>query len=374
MALGLETADGMNPYEAYFEFALDALILIDQQGHIVRTNSAFHRLFGYLPSELQGKPVEVVVPERLRARHREHRRLYMKSPHNRPIGLNLNLAARRKDGTEFPVEIGLTYAEGTNGAYVICNITDISGRLAREADDRRREALTMLGTTVAGIAHDLNNPLSVIISRAELLLMPGTELVGQTRADVEVIYRHARRASRIIQDLLALTRQDPKPHEVVNLNDVVGRAVLLVESQMLREGKKVLADLATDLPAMMGNPVSLEQALVNLLSNAHDAIGPGGSVTVKTARSEHQADWLELVVSDNGCGIPAEAMSKLFTFLYTTKPGGTGLGLWLARRTTIEHGGTIEVYSKAGEGSTFVLRFPAAPSIHAASAPSSTAS
>jgi PAS domain S-box-containing protein len=358
----------MSPYEAYFEFAPDALVLVDEHGRIVRSNLSADRIFGYSLGELQGQSIEVLVPEGLRRTHEKHRLRFMAEPRSRPVGPSLNLAARRKDGSEFPVEISLTYAETDAGSFVVCNISDITGRLTRESEDRRREALTMLGTTVAGIAHDLNNPLSVIISRAELLLVPGVELTSQTRSDVEVIYRHARRASRIIQDLLALTRQDPRPHETVNLNEVVSRALLLVEGQMLREGKKIIVDLTADLPMMMGNPVSLEQVLVNLLSNARDAMAAGSIVKVRTARSNGQADWIELAVSDNGCGIPPDALSKLFRFLYTTKPGGTGLGLWLAKRTAIEHGGTIEVDSKVGKGSTFMLRFPAAPSLHAGNA------
>jgi len=356
------------PYEAYFEFAPDALVLVDEHGRIVRSNRTADRIFGYSSGELQGQVIELLVPERLRQTHRKHRLGYMAAPCNRPMGLSLNLAGRRKDGSEFPVEISLTHAATKGGVFVICNITDISERLAREREDRRHEALTVLGTTVAGIAHDLNNPLSVIISRSELLLVPGVDLTPEIRADLEVIHRHARRASRIIQDLLALTRQDPRPHETVDLNEVVNRALLLVEGQMLREGKHIVADLAPDLPMMMGNPVSLEQVLVNLLSNARDAMRPGNTVRVRTGRSNGRENWIELLVSDNGCGIPADALPKLFKFLYTTKPGGTGLGLWLAKRTAVEHGGTIEVESQVGKGSTFVLRFPAASSLHTGNA------
>ena len=128
-------------------------------------------MFGYGHGELEGRPVEILAPDRLRARHTAHRESYLKTPRSRPMGIGLDLAGRRKDGSEFPLEISLNYVAPEAGhPLVVCFITDISERLAFERQTRRAETLNTLGAIAAGIAHDLNNPLAIISSRSELML------------------------------------------------------------------------------------------------------------------------------------------------------------------------------------------------------------
>ncbi len=355
------------PYEAYFNSASECLIVVDRGGRIAEVNQQTERLFGYTKAELIGQPLEVLLPERLREQHRGHRDSFLSAPGSRPMGIGLNLAARRKDGSEFPVEVSLTYARDTSrGDLVVAALIDITERLALEREARRAETLTSLGTIAAGIAHDLNNPLSVILARVELLLAMPSDALDHTQLaeDLAVIHRQAQRATRIVQEFLELSRHGPKLAAPLNLNDLVERVLLLIGEQMRRNGIDVEADLERNLPPVLGDAVALERVLINLLTNARDAMTNGGAVTIISRAAGERPGWLRLSVADNGHGIEPAALSKVFDLLYTTKAGGSGLGLWLSRRIIQEHKGRIEVRSEVGRGTTFTISVPGIESPH----------
>ena len=177
------------PYEEYFRAASEGLLVVDCSGHILEANPRAEELFGYSQEELVGHPIEPLVPKRIGELHHQHVRDYFRAPRTRVMGRGLSLAARPKDGSEFPVEVSLTYARGTaRGDLVVAAVTDISERLALEREARRAETITSLGTLVAGIAHDLYNPLQVIRSRAEFLLdSPGTTPASEMNEDLDAI-------------------------------------------------------------------------------------------------------------------------------------------------------------------------------------------
>src|SRR5262249_49184824 len=130
------------PYHEYFRSATEALVIVDSQGQIVEVNLQTERLFGYRSNELAGQPVDVLLPERLRSRHSEHLRDYFAAPKSRPMGIGLALAGRRKDGSEFPIEVSLTYAKGTSrGDLVVAALSEITERLRLEHFARRSETL-----------------------------------------------------------------------------------------------------------------------------------------------------------------------------------------------------------------------------------------
>lgn len=349
------------PYEAYFESAAESLIVVDREGRIVHVNAAAHNLFGYQAGELDGQPIELLIPDRFRGVHETHRSGYMEAPRSRPMGIGLDLSAKRKDGREFPVEVSLTFVRRDKEEYVICLVTDISIRLAREREARRADMLRTLGSIAASVAHDLNNPLTVILSRIELMTTLTADLPGEIRADLEVVHRHAQRASRITQDLLALARQRPKAHEPVDLNKLVRETLMLLGGQLSRSKIRVRTRLVSKVPKVMGDPVALEQALMNLLVNAQEAMPEGGSVEIASETTLGSPEHVRLMVADNGPGIAAENLSRLFDFLYTSKPDGSGLGLWLTRRIMREHHGEVEVRSEKGKGAIFILSFPLLP-------------
>ncbi|HTT75369.1 MAG TPA: ATP-binding protein [Candidatus Binataceae bacterium] len=348
------------PYEEYFKAAGDGLIIVNCKGFIVEANPSAERLFGYSQGELLGQPVELLLPDTLHGVHRQHRENYFAIPRNRSMGTGLNLAGRRKDGSQFLIEVGLTYARGTErGDLVIAAVIDITERVALEREARRAETVVSLGTIATGIAHDLNNPLQTIRSRVELLLeLPDTTPASEIKEDLAVIHRQAQRAGRIVEEFLGLSRRRDKMLALVSLNRLVERTLLLFGQQLRKAGIHVETNLEEVLPEIMGDSTALERVLINLLGNARDAMPQGGAVMLATSRSSDRPDWLHLTVADTGTGIAPDALSKVFDLLYMTKAEGTGLGLWLSRRIVQEHKGKIEVQSESGRATTFTIMPP----------------
>lgn len=343
----------------YFESAAQGILVVAPDGKMLRANAMVEQMFGYGRGELDGRSVEILVPERVLGRHVAHREGYLKAPRSRPMGIGLNLAGRRKDGSEFPLEISLNYVASEAGvALVVCFVTDISERMAFERQTRQAETLNALGAIAAGIAHDLNNPLAIISSRSELMLSLVDIGNPDLREDLEVLRRNAERASRIATGLLTLAAQRSTEREPVNINDLVEATILLIGGDYRRSNIEVVTSLDRALAPVLGDLTALQRVLMNLLMNARDAMPEGGKIRITSAPAPDQVGMLRLSVADTGAGIPAEALPKLFDIFFTTKASGTGLGLWLARRTLREHDGNIEVESELGKGTKFTLTLP----------------
>jgi PAS domain S-box-containing protein len=346
---------------ALIESAAEGILVVDEQGLIVQVNGQIETMFGYAERELLGQPMELLLPERLRARHVDHRADYVAEPRVRTMGRGIDLAARRRDGSEFPVEISLSYVRTPGGLRAMAFVTDITERVVLERASRQAEKLAALGALSAGVAHELNNPLGIITSRIEVMLLEDDEqhaLPAAIREDLSVLYRQTQRVSRLVQGLLSFARPTAPQRGPVNLNDVVREILTLAERQYEKTGLRIATALDQDLPSFIGDPSALQQVTLNLVSNAHQAMNGRGDVRIVTRRIPGRADWIELVVSDNGPGIPSDVIGRIFDPFFTTKSGGTGLGLAISYRIVQEHDGTMDVKSVPGEGATFVLAFP----------------
>lgn len=245
-----------------------------------------------------------------------------------------------------------------SGAVLL--VEDITEKVGLERSARQSEKLAALGTLSAGLAHELNNPVGIISSRIDLMLQEAEELglPPQVRQDLEVLHRHSQRVARIARGLLSFARQSPGDRGLLDLNGVVEDTLLLLEKQVSKEGITVRRSLAPDLPPMQGDHNALQQVVLNLLTNARDAMGDGGEIRIETGTVAGRPGWLRLVVADNGPGIPLDRLPKIFDPFYTTKAQGTGLGLSVSYGIVREHQGTIDVQSQPGKGTTFTLTFP----------------
>ncbi|MCI0346455.1 MAG: ATP-binding protein, partial [Chloroflexi bacterium] len=315
--------------------------------------------FGIRRERLVGAPLETLLPERLRARHAQHRATYFRDPHVRPMGRGLDLLARRTDGTEFPVEISLSYVRTDAGLRALAFVTDITQRQKLERTSRETERLTALGQLSAGLAHEVNNPIGVMTTRIELMLMDAeaNKLPAEVVEDLRVLHRHAQRVATITNSLLSFARRSPQERTLVNLNDVVAAVLVLVRSQYERQGVRLHEELAPSLPPLLGQVNALQQVVLNLVTNAAQAMPAGGDVTITTALSDSR---IRLVVADNGPGIAPEHLPHIFEPFFTTKPTGTGLGLSVTYGILNDHNATVDVESVPGAGTRFVLMFPVA--------------
>jgi signal transduction histidine kinase len=232
-------------------------------------------------------------------------------------------------------------------------------RAALEQAARRADKLAALGTLAAGLAHELNNPIGIICSRIEVMLLEAeaTGLPEALRGDLKVLHRNAERVARIAQGLLSFSRPSPRIRTTVDLSGVVRETLLLAEQQVRRGGVTLTVDCDDSLPAIEGDSNALEQVLLNLLTNAGAALPAGGEIAIATRRHPDRPGFVQLIVADTGC-IPPEILPRIFDPFFSTKPAGTGLGLSISHGIVREHGGTIDVESAPGRGTRFTITLP----------------
>ena len=338
----------------------DGLVVLDPEGRVQVWNRAMETRYEIQAQEVLGKPFLDVNPNWKREGLTEPVERLLRGEIEEFALEGVEHETLKKGRVTLNVRGSLLREDlAPSGAVLL--IEDITERVALERSARQAEKLAALGTLSAGHVHELNNPIGIISSRIELMLQEADErrLPPQVRDDLQVLHRHAQRVARIARGLLSFARQSPGDRRLLDLNQIVEDTLLLMEKQVGKEGITVRRSLAPDLPPMEGDPNALQQVVLNLLTNARDAMDPGGEIRIETGAVAGQPGWLRLVVSDNGPGIPLEHLPKIFDPFYTTKADGTGLGLSISYGIVREHQGTIDVQSQPGKGTTFVLAFPA---------------
>ncbi len=221
----------------------------------------------------------------------------------------------------------------------------------------RAEKLASIGRLAAGVAHEINNPLTGVLTFAHLLRQK-PHMSEEDQQDLDLIIHETTRAAEIVRGLLDFARERPTMMEPLDINDVVRRTVRLIANQKKFEHIAIEEVLQNDLPEVRGDMNPLQQVLLNLALNACAAMPNGGRLTISTAASDGR---VTLCVADTGCGIKEELLEKIFEPFFTTQPvgKGTGLGLSVTFGIVEQHDGTIEVQSKEGQGSTFTIGLPA---------------
>jgi len=276
----------------------------------------------------------------------------------------------------FVAGAGLLIISGVVSIYVIQlnrRLQHALSEYARELAERERaeqslrkrerfhlesEKLAAVGRLAAGVAHEINNPLTTVLTFSHLL-REKEGLDDQGKEDLDLVIQETSRASEIVRGLLDFARERPALKEPLNLNDVVGRTIPLLGSQKAFQRIAVREALQKDLPAVEGDMNRLQQVLLNLSLNAGEAMQDGGTLTISTSA---QGSRVLLKVRDTGCGIKEEHLDRIFEPFFSTKPvgKGTGLGLSVSYGIIQRHGGTLDVESEIGKGATFTIILPCA--------------
>lgn len=347
-------------YRAVLASAPDATLGVDFNGRIELLNAQAERLFGWTADELLGEQIEVLVPDMDRERHVKHRAGYVADPQSRPMGAELQLSARRKDGTTFPAEISLSAVrEDPGSVLVLASIRDVTERIelaaerqreALEAQRERSHRLESLGQLAGGIAHDFNNLLGVILNYTALLARRASDPTAA--GDLGEIRGAAERGAALTRQLLTFARRDVANPAPVDVNDVVRSVVGMLE-RTLGEEIELHLELAPERLIAVIDRQQLEQIVMNLAINSRDAMPGGGRITIVTERLDQELD-IALRLTDTGGGMPANVVARAFEPFFTTKPHGQGTGLGLATVYGIvrQNDGEVGIASEVGVGTT----------------------
>lgn len=348
--------------ESIVESVNVGLLAVDPDGRIIRCNSTFEAMLGYTREETVGRLVDEIFDEsfqrnldailgRARWHLSEIRNVYKMQTTDaagRQMVLNMAIAPLRSESNY------------QTGAIIV--LEDVTSRIKLEETLQQSEKLSSIGLLAAGVAHEVNTPLTGVSSYTQMLLgmIPDTD---PKHALLEKMQRQTERASNIVGNLLNFSRVGTSgDFDEVNINKLLNDTIQLIEPQLRRSQIEIIKDYAESSPKVMGNAGKLQQVFTNLILNARDAMYGEGRVTLTTRNGGGD---VVIEVADTGEGIPEENISKIFDPFFTTKGvgNGTGLGLAVTYGIVQEHGGTIEAVSEKGDGTTFRIVFPTAAAI-----------
>jgi two-component system cell cycle sensor histidine kinase/response regulator CckA len=364
-------------YRSIIETSPDAIVIIDERENIVFVNAIVERILGYPVSELIGRSLTTIIPERMRAAHMQGFQRYLATSKKHLDWRAVDLPALHCDGREIPVS--LAFSEFTEGGErfftgVLRDMTAATAQAvqvqALQEQLRQSQKMEAIGTLAGGIAHDFNNLLTAIGVNAELALADLPK-ASPIRDDIEEIRKAATRAAGLTRQLLAFSRRQSLELSVLDLNEMVTGAQSLLR-RVTPESIEFRLELDPDIPPIRADAGQLELVLMNLVVNARDAMPLGGNLRIGTfavtvggngdapSHELPQGQYVRLTVSDSGTGMDVTTLERVFEPFFTTKEAGQGTGLGLSTVYGIvkQSGGYVFADSSVGDGSSFTLYFP----------------
>jgi PAS domain S-box-containing protein len=346
--------------------SLDAVVIADLDGIILRANPAADAIFGHAPGSMIGKPIGgTIVPPHLRAAHDRGMAHHAATGERKVIGRRLELDAFHAEGRTFPVEIQIEEVQQGDQRVYAAFIRDLTERRAMEAEVARQrelihqqEKLSALGALLGGVAHELNNPLSVVIGRAAILqdVLAGSD----EERTITKLREAADRCSRIVRTFLAMARDGRPRHGQVDLNDLLVGALEFAGYDLRNAGIAVNTEFDPEASAIAGDHDQLVQAFVGLIINARQALERQDGTRSLRVRTQRRGAGVRVTIADNGPGMAADVRARAFEPFFTTRAFGEGggSGLAVARGIFESHGGTITIDEAASTGCSIVVTLP----------------
>jgi two-component system NtrC family sensor kinase len=358
--------DSEEKLERMFESVTEGISVIDLNGVITEANKEAVRMHGFgSKDELLGKSALDLVAPCDHERIAQNIRKALKQGTVRSQEYTL----LKSDGSEFPGELSTSLLKDASGNPIghVTISRDITER--KEAEEREKELqqelllssrLASIGELAAGVAHQINNPLTGVLGFSQRLLRKSTD--QEISQDLGRIYTEAERAAKVVQNLLTFARRRQSHKQYSDINEILQSALELRAYELKTSNIEVVTDLARSLPQIMVDFHQIQEVFLNIILNAEQVMteaNSGGRLTIKT---EERKGYIKTTFTDDGPGIPAEHLDKLFDPFFSTKGerGGTGLGLSVCHGIISEHGGRIYAKSKPGKGATFFVELPLA--------------
>ena len=352
--------EGKSAHEKFFSDiilnSIDAIIGFDHDFKIFLWNKGAERMFGYTKEETMGKDFILLIPKYLL--DKGEKEFLINEVKEKGFLANYETERRTKSGKIINVSISRfeIFDEKNETIGSVGILRDITAVKRLQKELREKENLALIGEVVSSIAHSLSNPLNIISGNADFLLLNKNE-DEQEYEELKIIVDETTRITKSIRHLLNFSRPIEPAKKITNINslinEIVNKSPFIIGSKNINIKKS----LAKDLPEIMSDPAQIEEVIMNLITNAVQAIHKKGEIKIKTSHDNHK---ISIEVSDDGPGIPKENLEKIFQPFYSSKEygKGTGLGLSIARREIIEHGGEIKVKSAEGKGTTFTISLP----------------
>lgn len=350
---------------------VEAIITIDHNGHIKSFNKAAQEIFGYTFDEIKHKNITLLMPPNDAMHHRQYVADYLRTNQAHIIGRGRELEARRKDGSVFPVHISVNEIQNHEDRMFVGLIRDITQQRAIEDQKRKyteqmahADRLNSLGEMAAGIAHEVNQPLTAI----SLFSQSGKSLCNSGKFDrlpdiFEKLSQHSRRAGAVLERMQMMTRQGERTKELVDCNTVIDEVLKLAESDARIRNISIKVSRSKTGAKTHIDRVQIQQVLLNLLRNGMQAmqsadLAHGCVIELKAELTAYQS--IKISVADSGCGVDTSMTGRLFTPFASTKKDGMGIGLSISKSIVEEHGGSIHYVKNAPTGSVFYFILPIA--------------
>lgn len=358
-------------FASFLEVAPDAVVVADRDGRIIRVNAQTERMFQYSRTELLGRQIEILIPERFRERHVQQRAAYSAEPTMRPMGVGQRqLYGLRKDGQEFPVEISLGVLPTEAGFLIASAIRDVSEqrRLEEELSERTRqleEANRNKDEFLGMLAHELRNPLAATSMAVEVLRHSSP--IEDPKQLWDIISRQTLQMLHLVNDLMDVSRIAHGKVRIqkvpVDLDPLIRQAIEAVQPLLNANKQPLTVSLPPRPLQLLADPVRLVEVFTNLLNNAAKYTDNGGQILLIAAKVN---DEVVVEFRDTGIGIPIEMLPHIFdpftqvTGALNRSEGGIGIGLAMVAHLVRLHDGTVQVFSDGpGRGSRFLVRLPA---------------